>query len=536
MNFYLGDFITSGHNVYIDTKKRNIKYSEKDLKLAAIEIIVVIKKFIDEVYTEMVQEDIYKGVSEYPYVFAPFFSSITFDKMFDLILTTDISFAEAFNKSVTWFLNNEYFNNFNYILYDRKKEKLLKQTLNIKERAIKIVHRYFINKMANYTTKDIIISINKFEKEYFYELPQNVKGFVCRNIENELLLKDMAFAFEVPIAVTSKNFKNAKYIIIDNKNQKLFIDPNETVRMKSVEKQNKLTVDTTTLPKYNSNVIKYYASIVDRSQVDLVKANGWYLGGVFYRTEYIFLAKGNFPTYDELLDIYISVMNAFHDRVIHFQMPEFNYFKQIDYEVEEVHTEVDEVSLFQRIYYRTVNAIYEASKITGKQVTLVIPMLRMGKEVCDWKDKIDCFIGMDRSAEYGPKFGIVMETESSFEYFEDYRNVDSIIFGMDNFLEESLEMSRYDQVDEEYFMRAAWPDLHLTHQFYRKNGIRMLHMMAGQILRDPFYLRKFMNKGFKHFIIPLSNLKIAEEVLHQYESSRGKYAGVHAERKKVKNK
>ncbi len=62
----------------------------------------------------------------------------------------------------------------------------------------------------------------------------------------------------------------------------------------------------------------------------------------------------------------------------------------------------------------------------------------------------------------------------------------------------------------------------------------MLQIMYGFILRDPFFLRKFFNKGFKHFIIPLSTLKMAEEVLYIYESTRGKYKGVHAKRKSAK--
>jgi hypothetical protein len=107
---------------------------------------------------------------------------------------------------------------------------------------------------------------------------------------------------------------------------------------------------------------------------------------------------------------------------------------------------------------------------------------------------------------------------------------------MDNFLEEALEISKYDKVDYDYFMRAAWPDLQMTHQFYRKNGIRMLHMVSGHILRDPFYLRKFIVKGLKHFVIPLKTLKTAENVLHLHESTRGKYIGVHAERKRAKSK
>jgi hypothetical protein len=346
----------------------------------------------------------------------------------------------------------------------------------------------------------------------------------------------MAFAYEIPIVVTQKNVSKSGFLVIDNINKKLFVDPNAMNLTKCMEQYSIHNVDVLDKPKYKSDIIKYYASLVDLRHLNFVKQNNWYVGGIFFRTEYVYLSKGYFPKHDELVDMFVKLMEAFYDREIHIQLPELNHYKKLDYETDEIYTEVNQVSAYHRIYFRTVNAIYEASQKTGKQTTLVIPMLRVGREIFDWKDKIDCFIGIDRDHDIAPKFGIAMETESAFEYFEDYRRVHSIVFGMDNFLEEALEISKYDKVDYDYFMRAAWPDLQMTHQFYRKNGIRMLHMVSGHILRDPFYLRKFIVKGLKHFVIPLKTLKTAENVLHLHESTRGKYIGVHAERKRAKSK
>ena len=529
---YLGDFISYGKHINIDVKRRNIDYSKKELKKTTSEVIQVIDEFVNDVYAEMVEDNLSKGVNEYPYTFAPFFSPKTFDKMKDLILTSDISFAEAFNKAVLWYMKNEKFNIFNYLAEPHKKMDMISQTIDIKDRAQIILHRYFIHKFASQIDEDVIISINKFEKEYFYQMPNNLKGFVCRHIDNEMLIKDMAFAYETPVVVTTKNVKDTKFLVIDNINKKLYVDPNDNYLSKCMEEYSKHNINLDNDPKYTSEVIKYYASLVDLRHLDSVKRNNWYVGGIFYRTEYMYLSKGYYPKYEEMVDTFTALMKAFYDREIHIQLPELNHYKRLTYEKDEIFTEVTIASLYHRIYFRTVNAIYEASQKTEKQVTLVIPMLRIGKEIYDWKDKIDCFIGIDRNHDIAPKFGIAMETESAFEYFEDYRRVNSIVFGMDNFLEEALEISKYDKVDYEYFMRAAWPDLQMTHQFYRKNGIRMLHMMTGMILRDPFYLKKFIAKGFKHFVIPLKTLKMAENVLFTHESTRGKYVGVHAERKR----
>ena len=529
---YLGDFISYGKHISIDIKRRNIDYSKKELKKATNDVIQVIDDFVNDVYAEMVEDNLSKGVNEYPYTFAPFFSPKTFDKMKSLLLASDISFGEAFNKAVLWYMKNENLNIFNFLAEPHKKMDMISQTIDIKDRAIIVLNRYFIHKFTNQTDEDVIISINKFEKEYFYQIPKNLKGFVCRHIEDEMLIKDMAFAYEIPVVVTSKNVKQSKFLVIDNINKKLVVDPNDNNLSKCMDEYSKHNINLEEGPKYTSEIIKYYASLVDLRHLDSISRSNWYAGGVFYRTEYMYLSKGYYPKYEEMLDTFTALMNAFSDREIHIQLPELNHYKRLTYEKDEIFTEVSIASIYHRIYFRTVNAIYEASQKTGKQVTLVIPMLRVGKEIYDWKDKIDCFIGIDRDHDIAPKFGIAMETESAFEYFEDYRRVSSIIFGMDNFLEEAMEISKYDKVEYEYFMRAAWPDLQMTHQFYRKNGIRMLHIMAGMILRDPFYLKKFIAKGFKHFVIPLKTLKMAENILFTHESTRGKYVGVHAERKR----
>jgi hypothetical protein len=158
----------------------------------------------------------------------------------------------------------------------------------------------------------------------------------------------------------------------------------------------------------------------------------------------------------------------------------------------------------------------------------------MGIEVAKWKELIQGYIGFSTGDIEKPLFSIMLETESALLYYEDYRYVDSIVYGLDNYIDECMEKSKYEKIDFEEFMLQAFPDLEGSHQYYRRTGIRLLHFVEGNILKDPKILRKFMNKGFKHFIIPLSYVKKAGEVLFEKESIKGKYKDVYAKRKKKK--
>jgi hypothetical protein len=286
-------------------------------------------------------------------------------------------------------------------------------------------------------------------------------------------------------------------------------------------------------PIYASEEIKFYATLVDRKDFDRASSSSWYAGVALFKTEFMYITKGYLPTYDEQVELYCDLMETFKDKTVQIRIPSFDEIKSIDYEGE-IFTDLEYVRDFSRIFFTNITAIQKASELTNKRVSIIIPMLRMGLEINKWRDLIQGYLGISISEIKKPLFSIMLETESAFMYYEDYRYVDSAIFGLDNYIDECMEKTKYDKIDFEEFMLQAFPDLEGSHQYYRRTGIRLLHFVEGNILKDPKILRKFMNKGFKHFIIPLSYIKKAGKVLFEKESIKGKYKDVYAERKKKK--
>ncbi len=532
-NQYFGELIVHGKTVVFDTQKLNKKYDRQE----SLEILEKINDIILENFMyfrkQKLQQSSMDGYMDYSIISYPFYSSHVKKYMKKNLSKMKISFSKLFDLALSDFLKKPERNVLMILAAENKKEYYSDQIEIFRNRIKRQINRLMLGKLVNTIDQNVIIVTNKFEKEYFYDLPSNVLGFVCRNYDNHELLLDLSVAYEVPVVSTTRNVAKSNEILIDGFNKIVYLDPKEAVIQKMYELKNKYVYEMGDHPKYKSDVIKFYANLVDKRGIDKAKQSTWYNGVALFRTEYIFITKGVPPTKRELIFLYMYLLKSFKGKTVQIRLQDFNELKTPDYE-DDVFTELDSISEFHRIYMDNIASIFVASKVTNTKTTIVIPMLRMGKEVELWKNQIEIYQGIDLPEDIKPNFGIMMETESAFLYFEDYREVDSLVFGLNDFLEEVMEISRHDSVDLDDFMMEVWHDLQNAHQYFRRNGIRLLHIVSGNVLRQPLILRKLIKKGFKHFAIPLSYIRVAEEVLFEHESTRGLYVGVHQKREKAK--
>lgn len=533
-NIYFGEFISYGRTIEFSTVKKNRKFSSQETNLIMDEIYEIIDNNLRAYYKKRFQDDYMIGYKEYNYVSFPFISVFVKDFFKKTLKASDISFSLAFEKAILEFMKKPERNIFWQIGKNESHEYYLSQIIRLKNAIKKQIDRLMMRKYILDIEDNMIVVVNRFEKEYLYDLPYNILGFVCRNFDNYDLTMDLSLAYEIPIVITTRNVSKSEFLLINGVNKTLHLNPKEAVISKALDNKKQYTFELGEEPKYKSDVIKYYASFVDKRSIEKAKSSTWYAGVGLFRTEYLYITKGYLPTLKEQVELFVDLMEAFEDRPINIRIPDLNELKRLDYE-ENVLTEVFHASKYGRVYHTNVLAIYEASKITNKKVTIFIPMLRMGKEIDRWKHRFDGFLGVNMPEHLKPKFGIMMETESAFQYYEDYRYVDSVVFGLNDFLEEAMDKSRHEKIDFEEFMLEVWLDLQGAHQYFRRNGIKLLHIVSGNILRQPEILRKFIKKGFKHFCIPLSYIKIAEKVLYEHESTRGLHVGVHAKREKAKH-
>lgn len=531
-NRYLGEFIAHGKTFCYSTQFKNKKYTKDEV----LEVYELIHELVAEnlrfISHQMRENDYTNGYTEYSIISMCFFSGFV-KKYIVSHLKSKLAFSKIFDNAIDEFLQNPEQN----VLWDfadhDRKAYLFNQIVEIKKRLVKQIDRLILHRLIANINYDIVVVINHFEKEFLYNLPNNVVGFVCRHYDNHDLTLELSYAYEIPIVATSKTVFNSNHVLIDGYNKRVYLDPKETIVRKALEINEKIVFNPNDTPKYKSDVIKFYANIVDKRGIDKAKLSNWYAGVASFRTEFMYITKGCIPSKEEQVELYVHLLEAFKDRMVHIRIPDLNDVKKLDYEFD-VYTEVDYAKSFHRIFQDNVLAIAEASKITNKKVTLIIPRLRMGNEVERWRNQIEAYVGYNYPDEIKPNFGIMMETESAFLFYEDYKCVDAVIFGLNDFIEEALDVSRYDKLDIDSFKGIAWDDLKWTHQYFRRNGIKQFHIVSGNILKQKEILNRFINSGFKHFTIPLSYIKIAEEVLYEHESTRGAYVGVYAKREKAK--
>ncbi|MFA6800716.1 MAG: hypothetical protein WCR19_01255, partial [Acholeplasmataceae bacterium] len=128
-----------------------------------------------------------------------------------------------------------------------------------------------------------------------------------------------------------------------------------------------------------------------------------------------------------------------------------------------------------------------------------------------------------------------LQTDNSIDQIEDFVKSDFNILDLDTYIEEtSLSYGRYDEMAWIDFKTEQLPYVLDAHQHMRRNGIRMKHLIGGNVLRKKFIFQKLINSGFTHFIIPLSSIRLGEEIVSNHERTRGRFIGVSQKRRMEK--
>jgi phosphoenolpyruvate-protein phosphotransferase (PTS system enzyme I) len=532
-NQYYGDFLALGKIVQFDRKKRSKKYKKNEIDLLLGEVKDIIKNNINSFYDKCLEENYIEGLFDMSVISAPFYSQFIEDLMKEGFYKSKLGFSYIFEKAIKEHIKKDSNNPFLEIADENKFDYYYEKIVELKDRIISQIDRLIIQDITLKSNDDVIINVTEFKKEFLYDLPKNLKGFICKKLERPELISELSDAYEIPILMTPRSYTTATFAIIDGINKKSYMNPNKDRIKKAIDIRNSYTFVLGEDPIYKSEEIKFYASLVDKKDIDRIVSSTWYEGLALFKTEYMYITKGYSPSFDEQVELYSHLLKSFKDKIVQIRIPSFDEVKSLDYEGE-LFTELEYIRDFSRIFFTNISAIKKASEVTKKRVAIVIPKLRMGIEVAKWKELIHGYLGKSMTENENPLFSIMLETESALLYYEDYRYVDSIVYGLDNYIDECMEKSKFEKIDFEEFMLQAFPDLEGSHQYYRRTGIRLLHFLEGNILKDPKILRKFMNKGFKHFIIPLSHVKKVGEVLFEKESIKGKYKEVYAKRKKKK--
>lgn len=409
-----------------------------------------------------------------------------------------------------------------------KKEEIRFFINELKSRLISRYESVMLQRLIRNLDFDFILYTDEFKKEYFYNLPKQIQGIICKNCKDEDLAFSFAHEFELPLAIHDFEFQENSLVIIDGIENIVIVDPSVDIENQYQEKLRKYTYIIGEDSSYSPSKINIYAPMVDTRILDKIAYGNWYTGVAPFKTEFIYSTKGTLPSYKEQYDLFHHMFTVMKDKEVYIRIPDFRPERPTEL-LGEIFTDTDTFDQFTELFQTNMLAIANASKDTGKQVNMLVPMIRMSSEIPFWRREIKSVF--EYCNQGNVKVGIMFETGSAYDYYEEYKGMDFVIIGLNDLVEEiSDDYDRYSHMSKEEIIETFWPNLRDLHQYFRSYRLQTKHILAGNFLSNPEVFRKFLKSGFRDFSIRASEIKLIEKVLTKYNETRGMYIGVAAAR------
>lgn len=384
-----------------------------------------------------------------------------------------------------------------------------------------------LNEQIRNLKKDYILVVKELKTYYFENLPLNCRGIIIRK-GDENLRNLLAFEYLMPIVKSSQVILENTYVAISHLNNELIIEPS-IEKISLVKKiQDDVLYKIIDQPSYSNSPIKMFAPLSNTRHIDIITSNDWFYGYGPIKSEFLFMTKNYIPSQKEQVEYYLKFFSKMKGKEIIVSVPNFGPLKQNSL-TKDAFTDLITLEKYERLYTINMESIAEASLIAGTPVKVIVPMIRIKEEVIFWTELIqDAF---EIAGAEKPEVGIYFETESAYEFYEDYKDLDFAIIGLNDLIEEITDdYTRYDELTKEEFLDVFWPHLRDLHQYLRTYMLQVRHMVSGNLLKNPNIFRKLLASGFREFCIPAQFIRCCESSIDRYTRTRGTFIGVAAQR------
>ncbi len=352
--------------------------------------------------------------------------------------------------------------------------------------------RIIINK---YVTKHTFIVVDKFDQTMLYHLNKNIMGFITNSRVNH---KDetIAWAYDVPVICTNFIFNDNDYMTLVGKHHQLIMYHD----IKKGIKQHAL----------KPTKLEMHRKLVDLYNLSTTELNLYH--GVYVESEYMIITKGLMANKREVYEDFAKLFELMDkDDHVYLKLPQFTAEKALMI-APNFRTEVHRFSILHEGIMNWLFGVTEAVKKYKPNLTLIIPNLNSADNLLFWEEEIDIFkslIGNDMAID----MGILIETEAALQYCDDFTDIDVAIFNLDALIEEYTDDKQ--QVDTKFLME----DLRSAHHIYRVKQPTK-HLVTGA---KPNMIQKFINRGFRNFIIENKDREESSKIFESWELSRGKF-------------
>lgn len=525
----IGKKPTLGHIVCFDLDRLNKEYTKKELKYFFNQVERIkseeFKHYeflylnLNQTYydTNIMLRDLF-SFFDIP-ILTQAFHQFFIEERLNMLKSYDNAFSIALKKSKKTFIN----------IYEDQKFSQKEVIKELKNRIMLRIEMMLYEHMIAKIDYDFIMYAEKFKKEYFHNLPSTVQGFIFRECKDKKLAQTFASEFELPIVIGRYQIRHGhQYIINCAKNQLLYHPTEDDIKRYNFNQYSHM-VDEKFSEKLKESGINIYTPLVDTRHTKKLEESNFVKGLCSFKSEFMFVTRGYIPTIEEQETIYLDVLNNSKEKEIYIRIPDFRPEKPVDY-LGNSYTDIDTYKKYASIYQDNMIALAKAVRETDKEVHILIPMIRVHTEVAFWRNIVEICFGV-HSAKL-PQIGIMIETESAFQYIEEYQDMDFVMFGLNDLIEElSDDKNRYSNLSKNQFIELFWPDLRDAHQHLRRYSVNMKHIIGGNCLKNPEIFSKLLVSGFKDFSIRLNDIDSIKKTLYAYLNNKGRYVGLAAHRK-----
>ncbi|MFA6801620.1 MAG: putative PEP-binding protein, partial [Acholeplasmataceae bacterium] len=358
----------------------------------------------------------------------PYFNNI----MVNIRKKNKISFLELYDmcivKAKERFSGDVFKSYISQEAFNQAEKILLDHDANIKTLIKRRLFQFLISRYK----KPIIVIIDEFHEEYFYQLSEVVKGIIIRKVDDYNLIVDYAYNFQIPMVKTDIEIKKHDFVIIDNIKEEVFINPDKKTFQLYKHTCDNIIFSKNEIAKYQMKQLKLYIPLVDTRYLNILENESFYAGVGIFKTEYFFMTRGLLPSNDELTNIFVQLMNTFKNREINVSIPDFGENKRLNYYLETA-TSIINIHGYTMVFNIFFDSLFEAILKTNKKIALVIPMMRNGDDITLWKEKIN-YLFKKLPKELMPYIVGFLQTDNSIDQIEDFVKSDFNILDLDTYI------------------------------------------------------------------------------------------------------
>jgi len=453
--------------------------------------------------------------------FLNYFKTLVFIKKYEV----KKAFIEAYNANKKFVLNER---------YRWSSQKDVEDILEYaKKRISSLINKVLINDLTRNINEDFIFVTENFQTEIFDNISKHLKGVICTKKLTIGEPNAYALDFGIPLIVCSQTILSSNYLLIDNEQKELVIDPTEERKAKHLKLMNdRMDIKLDDL-NFKNPKFRIFASSVDTLSIDSIALSNNYHGLCAFRTGYYYAARGITPSLEEQTEKYVDVIRKMGKKEVYFEIPRFDHIIKLDIMKDEI-TDLDGMDKYALVFEVFLDAVAAASAITDKKLSIVVPSIIRKNEVREWVMHVEYHF--DKRKAQRPFIGGVFETETPVMYVTDFKKLDFVIVSLDDV---------YDEVDDDFeklknnahiemIDPVSFDDLRRMHKILQRVKTIQRHILSGNVLTNPEILNKFIKKGFKEFAIPANKMHLVHGVFKKHLNNVGKYVGYRAMQKAKK--